>query len=115
MVDEAAYSATDYIETTTTPDDTMRLTGTSATSVNAAWAPAAIAGVVGYAAVRGDGALNAAQIAWSSGGTGALGSTVATSTSVVTVTDVLTVDPNTSAAFANVAAIDALQFGVKAS
>jgi hypothetical protein len=114
MVDEAVYSASDYIETTTTPDDTMRLTGDT-DQVNAAWAPAAIAGVVGYAAVRGDGALNSAQIAWSSGGTAALGSATATSTSVVTVTDVLAVDPNTGAAFANVAAIDALQFGIKAS
>jgi hypothetical protein len=115
MIDEAVYSASDYGTTTTTPNDEYRCTGSWVASIDAAWAPAAINGVVGYAAVRGDSLLSASEIAWSSGGTAAHGTTTATSsTSVVLITDTLAVNPNGSAAWTTTM-LNTLQFGVKVS
>jgi len=114
MIDETTYSASDYVTTTTTPDDEYRCTGSWTTSINAAWAPAAINGVVGYAAVRGDSLLNASEIAWSSGGTAAHGTTTTTTSTVIAIMDTLAVNPNGSAAWTTTM-LNTLQFGVKVS
>jgi len=115
MVDETYYDATDYITSTTVAGDTVLFTGDTANSIDAAWAPAAIHGVSSTALVRGDGLLNQSQIAWeSAAGSPVLGTTEYTSTVVRQVTSTIATVPGTAAAF-DVAAVNGLKFGIKAT
>jgi len=115
MVDETYYDAADYITSTTVAGDTVLFTGDTTNSIDAAWAPVAIHGVSSTALVRGDGLLNQSQIAWeSAAGSPALGTTEYTSTVVRQVTSTIATVPGTSAAF-DVAAVNGLKFGIKAT
>ena len=115
MVDETVYDAADYITSTTVAGDTVLFTGDTANSIDAAWAPAAIHGVSSTALVRGDGVLNQSQIAWeSAAGAPVLGTTEYTSTAVRQVASTIATVPGTAVAF-DVAAVNGLKFGIKAT
>jgi hypothetical protein len=113
-IDEIQHSAADYASTTTDPDE-FRCDVSSTASINANWTPGAIHGVVCHSVMKGEGGLTASQNAVKSGSTTAYSAAVSNTTTSQIRTSVQTTDPATSAAWANKAAIDAAEFGVKAS